>query len=167
VYAEFPDSTADKSAVSGVVVSKILSNIGTTRIEVTATATHEKRRVSLVRTFELNLTHAYTITSDAPKLALLPGERGKVRIGVSRRPGFDGAVALPLNPTPGLEAPESVTIPKGETSVEFAVRALESAEARKQNWQLTATADVSGFEEELRAAPVEVEIKKVEQPKKK
>lgn len=160
VYAEFPDSTANKSAVSGVVVSKILSNIGTTRIEVTATATHEKRRIALVRTFELNLTYAYTITSDAPKVALLPGERGTVRIGVARRPGFDGAVTLHLNPLPGLEAPETVTIPKGETSAEFAVRALPSAEARKQNWQLTATADVSGFEEELRAAPVEVEIKK-------
>lgn len=167
VYAEFPDSTAQKSAVSGVVVSKILSNIGTTRIEVTATATHEKRRVSLVRTFELNLTHAYTITSDAPKVVLLPGERGKARISVARRPGFDGAVALHLNAIPGVEAPETVTIPKGETSVEFAVRALEGAEARKQNWQLTATADVSGFEEELRAAPVEIEIKKVESPKKK
>lgn len=167
VYAEFPDSTAQKSAVSGVVVSKILSNIGTTRIEVTATATHDKRRVSLVRTFELNLTYAYTITSDAPKVALLPGERGKVRYTVARRPGFDGVITLRLNAIPGLEAPETVVIPKGETSAEFAVRALPTAEPRKQNWQLTATADVSGFEEELRAAPVEVEIKKVEPPKKK
>lgn len=167
VYAEFPDSTAQKSSVSGVVVSKILSNIGTTRIEITATTAHANRRVSLTRTFELNLTYAYALTSDTPKVALLPGERGTVRIGVSRRPGFDGPVALHLNALPGLEAPETVVIPKGAPSVEFAVRALPSAEARKQNWQLTATADVSGFEEELRAAPVEVEIKKVEPPKKK
>ena len=49
----------------------------------------------------------------------------------------------------------------------IAVTARPDAQPRKQNWQLLATADVSGFEEELRASPVEIEIKKVEVPKKK
>jgi hypothetical protein len=167
VYAEFPDATAKQLSISGVVVSKILSNIGKVRIEVTATGTHQGRRVTLIRSFELDLTHAYKVTTDTPKVALLPGESAKVRVGVDRIKSFDGPVTLHLNTMQGLEAPEVVTIPKGQISVEFAVKAMPDAQPRKQNWQLTATADVSGFEEELRAAPVEIEVKKVEPPKKK
>src|SRR5207244_1460833 len=37
VYAEFPDATAADPSVSGVVVSKILSNVGKVRTEVSAT----------------------------------------------------------------------------------------------------------------------------------
>jgi hypothetical protein len=167
VYAEFPDATPKQPNVSGVVVSKILSNIGKVRIEVTATGTHQGRRITLIRTFELDLNYAYTITSDTPKVALLPGETAKVRYSVNRVKSFDGAVMIHLNPMQGLEAPETVTIPKGQTSVEFDVKVLTDAQPRKQNWSLLATADVSGFEEELRASPVEIEVKKVEPPKKK
>jgi hypothetical protein len=84
---------------------------------------------------------------------------------VDRLKSFDGPVTLHLNPMQGLETPEVVTIPKGKPSIEFAVKALPDAQPRKQNWQLLATADVSGFEEELRASPVEIELKKVEPPK--
>lgn len=167
VYAEFPDATAKQLNVSGVVVSKILSNISKVRIEVTATGTHQGRRVTLIRSFELDLTTAYKVTTDTPKVALLPGETTKVRLAVDRLKSFDGSVMLHLNVMQGLEAPEVVTIPKGQMSVEFEVKAMPDAQPRKQNWQLTATAEVSGFEEELRASPVEIEVKKVELPKKK
>jgi hypothetical protein len=167
VYAEFPDATAKQPTIDGVVVSKILSNIGKARIEVTATGTHEGRRVTLTRSFSLDLTYAYTVRSDTPKVSLLPGESAKVRYAVDRAKTFDGAVTLHLNPMQGLDAPETVTIPKGMYSVEVEVKAQADAQPRKQGWQLTATADVSGFEEELRASPVEIEVKKVEPPKKK
>ena len=168
VYAEFPDATAKQSNVSGVVVSKILSNISRARIEVTATGTHAGRRVTLARTFELVLDYAYTVKSDTPKVSLLPGESATVRYTVERRKTFDGPVTLHLNTMQGLDAPEVVTIPKGQTAVEFTVKATTDAQPRKQNWSLTATADVSGFEEEQRAGLVEIEIKikKVDVPKK-
>lgn len=165
VYAEFPDLSAKQLTGSGAVVSKILSNVGKTRIEVTATGTHAGRAVTLIRTFELDLTYAYSVTSDTPKVALLPGERATVRIAVERRKSFAGAVTLHLNSFPGLDAPETVVIAKGQAFAEFEVRAAADAAPRKQNWALTATADVDGFEEELRAAPVEVEVRKVEPPK--
>jgi hypothetical protein len=167
VYAEFPELTAKQLNGSGVIVSKILSNIGKPRIELTATGTHQGRRVTLIRTFDLDLTYAYKITTDTPKVSLLPGESAKVKLAVERLKSFDGSVTLHFNNVQGLEAPETVTIPKGQTSVEFAVTARPDAQPRKQNWSLTATGDVSGFEEELRASPVEIEIKKVEVPKKK
>ena len=162
VYAEFPELAADQLTGAGRVVSKILSNIGKTRIEVAATGTHQGRRVTLLRTFELDLGHAYAVKSDTPKVALLPGESAKVKLAVDRVRTFDGPVTLHLSPMQGLDAPEVVVIPKGQTATEFEVKAAADAQARKQNWQLTATADVSGFEEELRAAPVEIEVKKVD-----
>ena len=167
VYAEFPAATAELPNVSGVVVSRILANISKARIEVTATGTHAGRRVTLIRTFELDLNYAYTVKSDTPKVALLPGEAAKVRYTVDRAKTFDGPVTLHLNAMQGLDAPEVVTIPKGRTSVEFEVKATADAQPRKQNWPFTATADVSGFEEEQRGAVVEIEIKKVDVPKKK
>ena len=62
--------------------------------------------------------------------------------------------------------PETAIVPKGKDSIEIDVAVSLDAQPRKQNVQLTATAYVSGFEEELRASPVEVEVKKVEVPKK-
>lgn len=166
VYAEFPELGAKQLSGDGAVVSKILSNVGKTRIEVTASGTHAGRTVTLIRTFELDLTYAYSVSSNTAKVALLPGESTKVRIAVERRKSFAGPVTLHLNSFPGLEAPETVTVAKGQTFAEFEVKAAADAQPRKQNWQLTATADVDGFEEELRAAPVEIEVKKVEPPKK-
>lgn len=167
VYADFPPATAQQPNVSGVAVAKILSNTTRSRIDVTATAVHQGRRVSLTRCFDLDLVAAFKVTTDTPKVALLPGESATVRLVVERQKSFDGAVTLHLNPMQGLEHPETVTVPKGMTSVEFVAKALPDAQARKQSWSLTATADVGAFEEELRASPVEVEVKKVEVPKKK
>lgn len=167
VYAEFPDATTKQPNVSGVVVSKILSNIGHVRIEVTATGTHQNRRVTLIRHFDLDLTHAYVLFAETPEVSLLPGESAKVRLKVTRVKSFNGSVQLHLNPMPGLDAPEMVTIPKGQTSVEFAVKAMPDAQPRRQNWQITGTADVDGFEEEVRSSPVTIEVKKIEPPKKK
>lgn len=167
VYAEFPAATADKPNIAGVVVAKILSNTTKARIDVTATGVHQGRRVSLTRCFDLDLVTAFKVTSDTPKVALLPGEGATVKLVVERQKSFDGPVTLHLNPMPGLEHPETVTVPKGMASAEFAVKARPDAQPRRQNWTLTATADVGEFEEELRASPVEVEVKKVEVPKKK
>ena len=51
--------------------------------------------------------------------------------------------------------------------VEWAtIKAEADASPRKQGLQTYATALVDGFEEELRASPIEVEIRKVEPPKK-
>ena len=80
---------------------------------------------------------------------------------------FDGPVTLRLNPMTGVTLPETVTVPKGESGVEIDIAVSPGADARKQNLQLHATADVDGFEEEVRAQPLEIEIRKVEVPKKK
>lgn len=167
VYAEFPDATAKQPNVSGVVVSKILTNTAKARIDVTATGTHKGRRVSLTRTFDLDIVTAFQFASEPVKVALLPGESATVKLTLSRLKAFDAPVKLHLSPTQGIEFPEHLTVPKGETTVEFTVKATADAQPRKQNLTVHATGEVGGFEEDVRANPVEVEVKKVEPPKKK
>jgi hypothetical protein len=167
VYADFPQATAKELNVSGMIVSKILSNIGKTRIDVTATGTHQGRRVSLTRTFDLDLITAFRFPQENAKASLLPGESTTVKLTLTRYKTFEGPITLQLYPAQGLEFPESVTIPKGQNSVEFPLKATLDAQPRKQNMNVMATGEVGGFEEELRGSGVEIEIKKVEVPKKK
>jgi hypothetical protein len=167
VYADFPEATAKEPNIAGVVVSKILTNTTKARIDVTATGTHRGRRVALTRSFDLDIVTAFRFPTESVKVALLPGETATVKLTIARQKNFDGAVHVQFNPMPGLEFPETVTVPAGETSVAFSVKALPDAQPRKQGWSVHATADVAGFEEELRASPVEIEVKKVEPPKKK
>jgi hypothetical protein len=166
VYADFPEATAKQPSISGVVVSKILSNVAKSRIDVTATGTHQGRRVSLTRTFELDLITAFRFAPEPVKIALLPGESATVNLAIDRHKSFDGPVAIHFNPMQGIEYPEMVTVPKGQNSVEFTVKAMMDAQPRKQGLSANASGDVAGFEEELRGSPVEIEIKKVEVPKK-
>jgi hypothetical protein len=167
VYADFPVATANAPRVAGRAVSKILSNIGKTRIEVTATAAHQGRHVRLTRTFELNLTTAFTMSAEPAKLALLPGETATVRLLANRLKSFDGAVTVHLAPVPGVVLPPTVVIPKGQSGVDVPIAVEKDTTARKQNLQMTATATVDGFEEEVRFGALELEVKKVEDKKKK
>ena len=95
-YAEFPLATAKELNVSGVAVSKILSNTTKARIDVTATGTHQGRKVSLTRCFDLEIVTAYKITAEPAKVELFPGEARQVKLIVERRPSFDGPVTLHL-----------------------------------------------------------------------
>jgi hypothetical protein len=167
VYAEFPDATVAEPSVSGVVVSKILSNVGRVRIDVAATGTHAGRRVTLTRTFDLDLVTAFRVSAEPAGVALLPGESAKVRLLVSRVKSFDGPVTLRLPAVPGIPLPESLAVPRGETAVSIDVAVSPDAQPRKQSLTVTATADVDGYEEEVRGSPVEIEVRKVEPPRKK
>ena len=148
VYAEFPEATAKRLNVAGSIHSKILSNIGKSRIEVTAAATHQGRRVSLTRTFELNLSTAFNLTAAPAKISLLPGESAKVRLLANRVRSFDGEVTLKLSPIQGLSFPETLVIPKGQPGVDMNVLAEADCTPRRQNLQVHGVAVVDGFEEE-------------------
>ncbi len=167
VYALFPDATVQLSKVNGTIHSKILANLAKSRIAVTATGERSGRRVALTRTFELNLTTAFSVTAEPAKLSLLPGESAKVLLKLSRLMPFDGPVTIALPKLNGLTLPETLTIAKGQTSAEFTVVAAADAPLGRQAPQAHATATVAGYEEELRTTLLDVEVRKVEPPKKK
>ena len=170
VYAEFPAATVATPKISGVVVSKILSNLAKNRIDVTATGTHQGRRVVLTRTFELDLRAAFRITADPPKLDLKLGETATVRFVVDRVPSFTGAVTLELPPSfVGISPlPETLTIPANRSDVSLTITAASDAAPRRQGLQIRSIGTVGGYEEEVRSQPVEIDIlKPPPAPKKK
>jgi hypothetical protein len=167
VYAEFPEATAKTPNVTGTAVSKILSNTAKARIDVTATGTHAGRRINLTRTFDLDLTPAFSVKSEPAKLSLLPGESGIVRLSVTRVKTFDGPVKLEIQQSPGFTIPEHVTIPKGSDGIDIPVSLAADLTPRQHRPSIHATALVSGFEEDVRGQLAEIDVKKVEPPKKK
>src|SRR5262249_53910282 len=138
-----------------------------TRIEISGTGTHNGRRVTLTRAFELNLTTAFAIATQPEKVSLLPGESAKVRVLANRLKTFDGDVAVQLQTANGLQLPERVVIPKGQSGVDIEVRAAADAQPAQPTLRFHATGQVDGFEEELTANLLTVEVRKVEPPKKK
>ena len=84
VYAEFPTASAKELKVNGSVHSRILSNIGKTRIEVLASAVHDGHKITLIRTFELEIRTAFLIAAPQAPIKLAPGEAAKVRLTVDR-----------------------------------------------------------------------------------
>jgi hypothetical protein len=166
VYAEFPQATAKELKVNGGVHSRILSNIGKTRIEVLASAVHEGRTITLIRTFELEIRTAFIILAPPAPLKVAPGETSKVRLTVDRVKTFAGPVTVAIQSAAGLELPEKVVIPHGDTSAEIEVRVTKEAMPGRRSVQLSGTADVDGFEEEHRGARIEIEVTKPETPKK-
>lgn len=156
VYAEF---AKDK----GSIHSKILTNLAKHRVEVTAVGVRDGRRVSLTRTFELDIRAAYAITAEPALLKLEPGGVGTLRLNAERLKTFDGAVAVQLSPVLGIDLPTMVVIPRGQTGVDIPVKIDPGRTAGKQVIQMNISADVNGFEEEQRGR-FEIEI--VKTPKK-
>jgi hypothetical protein len=167
VYAEFPVATATQLEVTGKAVSKILSNTAKARITVAATGTHDGRRVTLIRCFDLDLVPAFKLTPESPKLTLAPGESGTVRYAIDRAASFDGPVSLRLNPQDGLAFDEAIIAAKDQTAIDVKVTALPTVTPRRTNLSITATATVDGYEEEVRVPNVEIEVKLPTVPKTK
>jgi hypothetical protein len=158
VYAEIKEG-------KGSIHSKILTNLVKHRVDVTAVGIHDGRRVTLTRTFDLEIRAAYVVSAEPALLKLEPGVTGKLRLNADRMKTFDGDVTVQLSPTQGLNLPEKVVIPRGQTGVDVEIKVAPDRTPGRQNINLNATAQVNGFEEEQRGR-FDVEIVKTPVPKK-
>jgi len=167
VYAELPMAKADNPRITGSIHSKILTNLSKHRVDLTAVGTLENsgRRVSLTRTFELDVRSAYTVAAEPALTKLEPGSSAKVRLTAERMKSFDGEVVVELSPSPGLNLPEKIVIPKGQSGVDLDVQAAPDCTPGRRGINLNMSAVVSGFEEEQRGR-FEVEVAKPPPPKK-
>jgi hypothetical protein len=166
LYAELPEATADRLAVVGAIHSRILSRPGTARIDVSGTASYRGRRITLTRSFELDVRTAFELSAEPVALKLQPGGSARVRLKVERVKPFAGAVKVRFDPIRGLTLPESLVIPAGQTGVDLEVKT--DADIRPGRYQVRprAHAEVGGFEEETRGQLFEVEVLKPEAAKK-
>ncbi len=152
VYAEF---TQDK----GTIVSKILTNVAKHRVDVSAVGIQNGRRVSLMRTFDLDVRAAYVIKADPPLLKIEPGATAKLRLTAERMTTFDSDVTLQLTPVLGLDLPTTITIPRGQTFIDVPIAIPPDRAPTRYNVQWSASAEVNGFEEDQRGR-FEVEVVK-------
>ena len=143
VYAEF---AKDK----GSIHSKILTNLAKHRVDITAVGVVGNRRVSLTRTFDLDIRTAFVVSAEPALLKLEPGAAGTLRLNAERMKTFNGDVTVQLSPVFGLEMPLTVVIPRGKTGVDVPIKVAEDRTPGRLNINLNATADVDGFEEEQR-----------------
>ena len=101
------------------------------------------------------------IAPDAQQLLRTLNDRAvELKVTVERVKTFAGPVTVHLTPQPGLELPETVVIQRGEAGVEVEVRAEAGATFGRRGVNLSATADVDGFEEEQRGGRFEIDVVK-------
>ena len=158
-YAEFPLATRERTAVSGSVHSRILANLGRTRIEVEASAIHSGRRISLTRTFDLDLRPAFEATAEPALTTLSPGSASRIVVRLRRVRPFEGPVRVQLSHPPGIVVAESVSLPTGQDAAEVEVRAATATPPGRYTIEMTAQGSVNSYEEDQRSR-FEVEVRK-------
>ncbi len=141
VYAEFTPG-------KGSIHSKILTNLAKHRVDVTAVGVRNGRRVSLTRTFDLDVRAAYVISAEP--VMLEAGTTAKVRLIAERMKGFDAEVTVQLAPSLGIDLPTTIVIPRGQTGVDVEIKVDATQPAGRRSINLNASAVVNGFEEEQR-----------------
>lgn len=166
VYAEFPEAKTGDDNVAGFVQSLILSNLVKARIDVSAVGTHNGRRVTLTRSFHLDLVPAFRVKGEPAKVSVLPEETARAQLTVERVGVFDGAVTVRFNQNSGLSLPEEIVIPKGQTAIPFEVAIPADTNPRTYNLQALSSGEVAGYEEEIRASVLSIEVRKPDVPKK-
>jgi hypothetical protein len=166
VFAEFPPATVDQREVKGSIHSRILSNLAKTRIEVEGSAVHQGRRITLTRSFDLDLRPAFRVSAVMDKMTMTAGSTTKVRLLANRVKNFDGAIMLQIAPVQGLDLPASVELPRGQDGVDLEVKVPAETTPRRIQVRARCTATVGAFEEELQAQLFEIEIPKPEPAKK-
>ena len=132
-----------------------------------ATAVHQGRRITLTRSFDLDLRTAFRVTAETDKPPFNPGATVKVRLLADRVKTFDGPVTVQLSPVQGLDLPATVVFPRGVTSLDLEIKIPADLTPRRIGIRARSVATVGEFEEEQQAELVNFEVRKPEAPKKK
>ena len=165
IYGRIPVASGAESAVVGRLFNRILTRPETHRVDVTATARHNERWVTLTRTFTLEVRPAFQPQFEPATVMLHPGETKTVRVTADRVAGFTGAVQLsqPL-PQPGVSSPEEIEIPADEPFVEFKVSVPQDAAARRVTLRYESVGQVGEYQELLRSPLLTLDIRQPPKP---
>lgn len=160
IFLRLPMATPDNPNVTGLVFNRILTDYRKARIEVSATASEETRRVTLNRTFDLDLKAAFAPTPEPASLQIEPGGIAKFRLLANRTQVFAGPLILTPSKLNGFSYPEKFEIPADQSSVDVELKAaLETAEGNYQ-LSLVTRGYVGKYEEEVNGPNITITIKK-------
>jgi hypothetical protein len=159
VFGRIADATPEASAVTGVLHSRNLVQTIKQRGFLDATAVVEGRRVTLTRSFELDVRTAHRLSLDPPKLSLPPGAAAKVKLLVDRVPTFRGPVIVKPMPVVGVTMPAEIVIAEGQESVEVNLQLAAELKPGTYRIRLPASARVEQFQEDTPGVELELEVK--------
>lgn len=163
LYARFQPATIERLTTSGTFYNRILTNLAKHRVDLTATAEFNGQRVNLIRTFTLEVQSAFkpTITPELPTTE--PGGTVRVKLLANRVATFDGPITFMIGPQPNFTFPETVTVPKGEPSVDVEIKVDPKVNLGRHNIRLQVAGFVGKYEESLNLPGIPIEVKKPEQ----
>ena len=160
IFVRLPTATSDTLTVDGMVFNRILTSYGKFRVDVSATASEETRRVTLTRTFEMEVKSAFSPTAEPATVEIEVGGTATFRILANRTPVFDGPVTLTPSPLNGFEGPEKIEIPAGQPHIDLLVKASPKTPPGNSQFRLVARGNVGKYEEEVNGPNLTITVKK-------
>jgi hypothetical protein len=160
IFTRFTPGTVDHATVTGTFYSRNLPQEQKHRVDLSTDGEHQGRRVSLVRSFELQLKAGYAIAVEPASIVVAPGEATKLQLTATRLPPFTGPIEVEIVDALGLNLPETLTIAPGATTAELEIKTKSDAEPSKWRIRFNTKAQVGEFQEEgtPRFAAFEIKI---------
>ena len=159
IYCRFSPATPEQSTATGTFYTRILTALAKHRVDLSATAIVDGRKITLTRNFTLDVKSAFDPKVEPMPLALDPGGTIKFTMLANRVPTFDGPFTLTPTRQAGLLYAESYTVPAGQPGVEIEVKAAPDIKPGKYRIRFPARGFVGKYEEEIQGQEVEIEIK--------
>jgi hypothetical protein len=166
IFLQFTTATDEMPNVAGLVFNRILTRYEKFRVNFSATAEHEGRRITLNRTFEMDVKAAFAPASEMPTVELQPGETTTVRMLANRATGFTGAVTMAATPLAGFSHPKVIEIPAGQDHFDFQLTADADTAPRQYQLRFTASGQVGKYEESINGPIMSIDVKKPPEEKK-
>jgi hypothetical protein len=162
VFGRIADATPEAVVVTGVLHSRNLAQTIKQRGFLDATVVHEGRKITLTRSFELDVRTAHRLSVEPPKLSLQPGASARVKLLADRVPTFRGPVTVKPLMVAGLSMPEEIVIAEGQEAVEVELKIAAELKPGTFRVRLPASARVEQFQEDTPGVELEIEVKAAE-----
>lgn len=160
VYARFTPCTPDRLTATGTFLNRINTQLNKYRVDMTASAEIEGRRINLVRAFTLDVRSAFKPTYDPEVPAGRPGETVKVKLLANRVPTFDGPIQFTLGPNSGFVFPATVEIPAGQPFAEIEVQIDPKQNPGRHGIRVEVAGFVGKYEESLNLPNLQIDVQK-------
>ena len=162
VFGRIADATPEAGVVTGVLHSRNLAQTIKQRGFLDATVMYEGRKITLTRSFELDVRTAHRLSVEPPKLSLQPGATARLKLLVDRVPTFRGPVTVKPLSVAGLLLPDEIVIAEGQEAVEVELKIAAELKPGAFRVRLPASARVEQFQEDTPGVELEIEVKATE-----
>ena len=156
VFARFPTATSAQPTITATFHSRSQAQDLKERIDISATAKHASRSITLTRSVTLAVRPAFEVTLEPAQVTVAPGGTVKLKLVAARLSSFSGDVTIMPTTSLGVTLPTTITIPAGQPSVEVDVVVAADSKPRREKIRFAATGTVNGFQEEPR--PIELDL---------